>query len=66
SRQILRALLESAASQLAAQMTAMDSATKNADDLLTNLKIVYNKVRQAYITKEILEVVGGAEALNKK
>lgn len=64
SRQILRALLESAASQLAAQMTAMDSATKNADDLLTSLQIVYNKVRQAYITKEILEVVGGAEALN--
>lgn len=65
SRQILRALLESSASQLAAQMTAMDSATKNADDLLTSLKIVYNKVRQAYITKEILEVVGGAEALNQ-
>jgi len=65
SRQILRALLESAASQLAAQMTAMDAATKNADDLLTNLNIVYNKVRQAHITTEILEVVGGAEALNQ-
>lgn len=65
SRQILRALLESSASELAARMTAMDAATKNADDLLTSLKLVYNKVRQAYITKEILEVVGGAEALNQ-
>jgi F-type H+-transporting ATPase subunit gamma len=65
SRQILRALLESSASELAARMTAMDSATKNADDLLTSLNLVYNKVRQAYITKEILEVVGGAEALNQ-
>lgn len=65
SRQILRALLESSASELAARMTAMDAATKNADDLLTSLNLVYNKVRQAYITKEILEVVGGAEALNQ-
>lgn len=64
-RQILRALLESAASELAARMTAMDSATKNADDLLTALKLLYNKVRQAAITNEILEVVGGAEALKK-
>ncbi|MGV3524477.1 MAG: ATP synthase F1 subunit gamma [Candidatus Sericytochromatia bacterium] len=64
-RQILRALLESSASELAARMTAMDSATKNADDLLTALKLLYNKVRQAAITNEILEVVGGAEALKK-
>jgi F-type H+-transporting ATPase subunit gamma len=64
-RQIYRALLESAASELAARMTAMDSATKNADDLLASLTLLYNKVRQAYITNEILEVVGGAEALSK-
>ncbi|PIQ23560.1 F0F1 ATP synthase subunit gamma [bacterium (Candidatus Blackallbacteria) CG17_big_fil_post_rev_8_21_14_2_50_48_46] len=64
-RQIYRALLESSASELAARMTAMDSATKNADDLLADLTLLYNKVRQAYITKEILEVVGGAEALSK-
>lgn len=65
SRQILRALLESSASELAARMAAMDAATKNADDLLASLSLLYNKVRQAYITKEILEVVGGAEALNQ-
>lgn len=64
-RQILRSLLESATSELAARMTAMDAATKNADDLLDELSTLYNKVRQAYITKEILEVVGGAEALNQ-
>lgn len=64
-RQILRALLESAASELAARMTAMDAATKNADDLLSSLTLLYNKVRQAGITNEILEVVGGAEALNQ-
>ncbi len=64
-RQILRSLLESAASELAARMTAMDAATKNADELLDELSTLYNKVRQAYITKEILEVVGGAEALNQ-
>lgn len=65
SRQILRALLESATSELAARMTAMDAATKNADDLLASLNLLYNKVRQAAITNEILEVVGGAEALNQ-
>jgi len=65
SRQILRALLESAASELAARMTAMDAATKNADDLLLSLNLLYNKVRQAAITNEILEVVGGAEALKQ-
>lgn len=64
-RQILRSLLESAASELAARMTAMDAATKNADELLDELSTLYNKVRQAGITTEILEVVGGAEALNQ-
>lgn len=63
--QVLRALLEGSASELAARMTAMDSATKNADDLLAAMTLLYNKVRQAAITNEILEVVGGAEALNK-
>lgn len=62
--QIYRALLEAAASQLAARMTAMDAATNNAQDLLVSMTLVYNKVRQAYITKEILEVIGGSEALN--
>jgi len=45
-------------------MTAMDSATKNAKDLIKILQLNYNKARQAAITKEILEIVGGAEALN--
>ena len=46
-------------------MTAMDSATKNAKDLVSSLQLSYNKARQAAITKEILEIVGGAEALSK-
>ena len=45
-------------------MTAMDSATENAGELLKDLKLTYNQTRQAAITKEILEIVGGAEALN--
>ncbi|MEK7432295.1 MAG: ATP synthase F1 subunit gamma [Cyanobacteriota bacterium] len=61
--QILRALLESSASELASRMTAMSSASKNAKEMIFSLNLVYNKVRQAAITKEILEVVGGAEAL---
>lgn len=63
--QILRALLESSASELASRMTAMSSASKNAKEMISSLNLVYNKVRQAAITKEILEVVGGAEALEK-
>jgi F-type H+-transporting ATPase subunit gamma len=63
SNQILRALQESAASELAARMTAMNNASENAKDLIRNLTLVYNKARQAAITQEILEVVGGAEAL---
>jgi F-type H+-transporting ATPase subunit gamma len=63
--QILRALLESSASELAARMTAMSSASKNAKEMIDSLTLVYNKARQAAITKEILEVVGGAEALEK-
>lgn len=58
-----RAVLESVASEHGARMTAMDKATENAGSLLTQLKLTYNQTRQAHITKEILEIVGGAEAL---
>ena len=61
--QIWRALLESAAAEQAARMTAMDNATRNANELIADLTLTTNRVRQAAITKEILEVVGGAEAL---
>ncbi|NOS85754.1 MAG: ATP synthase F1 subunit gamma [Ignavibacteria bacterium] len=63
--QIWRILLESFASEQAARMTAMDSATTNANDLLNSLNLTYNRARQAKITTEILEIVGGAEALAK-
>jgi len=56
-------LLEAAASELAARMTAMSNATNNAGDMIDRLTILYNKGRQATITQEILEIVGGAEAL---
>jgi len=61
--EIYRALLESAASFLAAQMTAMRSASKNADELVDSLTLAMNRARQAEITQEILEVVAGADAL---
>lgn len=60
---VFGALLESKASELAARMTAMDSATENAEELIANLTLSYNRARQASITKEISEIVGGAEAL---
>jgi F-type H+-transporting ATPase subunit gamma len=63
SNQLLRALQESAASELAARMTAMNNASDNAVEIIGNLTLQYNKARQASITQEILEVVGGAEAL---
>ena len=63
NNQLLRALQESAASELAARMTAMNNASENASDLIQSLTLSYNKARQAAITQEILEVVGGAEAL---
>lgn len=63
NNQILRALQESAASELAARMTAMNNASDNASELVKTLTLSYNKARQAAITQEILEVVGGAEAL---
>ena len=61
--QIYRALLESNAAFFAAQMTAMDTATKNSAEMIANLTLYMNKVRQAAITREIIEVVSGAEAL---
>jgi len=64
SNQLLRALQESAASELAARMTAMSNASDNAKELISTLTLGYNKARQAAITQELLEVVGGAEALN--
>jgi F-type H+-transporting ATPase subunit gamma len=60
---IFGALLQAAASELGARMTAMGSATENAQDLISKLVLNYNKVRQANITREISEIVGGAEAL---
>lgn len=63
SIQIYRALLESAASQHGAQMTAMDNATRNAGDMINKLTITYNRTRQAYITKELIEIISGAEAI---
>lgn len=61
--QLFKALLDSYASELGARMTAMSQATDNASELLKELRLTYNKARQAAITKEILEIVGGAEAL---
>lgn len=61
--QVWRALLESFASEQAARMMAMENATDNASELIRDLTLQYNKARQASITKEILEIVGGAEAL---
>jgi F-type H+-transporting ATPase subunit gamma len=61
--QIFRALLESIASEQGARMTAMDSASKNASELIDSLTLNMNRVRQAAITNEIIEVVSGAAAL---
>ncbi|MGB9668442.1 MAG: ATP synthase F1 subunit gamma [Thermosulfidibacteraceae bacterium] len=62
--QVYRIFLESSASEHGARMTAMDNATKNAGELIRKLTLEYNKARQASITKELLEIVAGAEALN--
>jgi len=64
NNQLLRALQESASSELAARMTAMNSASDNATEMIGTLTLSYNKARQAAITQEILEVVGGAQALS--
>ena len=61
--QIYRALLESQASEEAARMTAMENATKNANEMIDSLTLQYNKARQASITKELMDIVGGVEAL---
>ncbi len=61
--QLFRALLESAASEQAARMTAMDNATRNAGDMIDKLTLHYNRSRQAAITKELIEIVTGAEAV---
>ena len=61
--QIYRGLLDTSASEHAARMRSMDNATRNCDDLVHSLTLVYNKARQAAITKELMDIVGGSEAL---
>lgn len=61
--QIYRGLLDTSCSEHAARMAAMDNATKNCDDMIGSLTLKYNKARQATITKELMDIVGGAEAL---
>jgi F-type H+-transporting ATPase subunit gamma len=61
--QIYRGMLENAASEQAARMAAMDNASRNCKDLINSLTLVYNKARQSAITKELMDIVGGAEAL---
>lgn len=61
--EVFRAFLESAAGEQGARMTAMDNATRNASEMIGDLTLFYNRTRQAYITKELIEVVNGAEAL---
>ena len=63
STQIFKAFLENAASEQGSRMTAMDSATRNAGDLVDKLTITYNRSRQAVITKELIEIISGAESL---
>jgi F-type H+-transporting ATPase subunit gamma len=63
SVQMYKALLESAASEQGARMSAMDNATRNAGDMITKLTLNYNRTRQAYITKELIEIISGAEAV---
>jgi F-type H+-transporting ATPase subunit gamma len=63
SVQIFRALLENGASFYGAQMSAMDNATRNAGEMINALQLSYNRQRQAQITKELIEIISGAEAL---
>jgi len=63
STQVFKAFLENSASEQGSRMTAMDSATRNAGDLVKSLTIVYNRSRQASITKELIEIISGAESL---
>jgi F-type H+-transporting ATPase subunit gamma len=62
--QVFKALLENAASEQGARMSAMDNATRNAGDMIERLTLTYNRTRQAVITKELIEIVSGAEALS--
>ena len=61
--QIHSALLENLASEQGSRMTAMDNATRNANDMIDNLTLFYNRSRQALITKELIEIISGAEAV---
>ena len=61
--QIFKELLDSAAGEQAARMTAMDNATRNAGEKIKDLTLQYNRARQAYITKELIEIISGAEAV---
>ncbi len=63
SVQVFRALLENVAGEMGAKMSAMDNATRNAGDVIDKLTLVYNRTRQAMITKELIEIISGAEAL---
>ena len=63
SIQIFRALLENVASEQGAKMSAMDNATRNAGDMIDRYTLIYNRTRQAQITKELIEIISGAEAL---
>ena len=61
--QVFRALLDSAAGEHAARMTAMDNSTRNAGEMIDDLTLQYNRARQAHITKELIEIISGAEAV---
>ena len=61
--QVFRALLENNASFYGAQMSAMDNATRNAGDMICKQTLIYNRTRQAMITKELIEIISGAEAM---
>ena len=61
--QMYKAILETRASEQGARMSAMDNATRNAGDMIDNLSLKYNRQRQAIITKELIEIISGAEAL---
>ena len=61
--QIHSGLLENLASEQGSRMTAMDNATRNANDMIDNLTLIYNRSRQALITKELIEIISGAEAV---
>ena len=62
--QVYRGLLDTSASEHAARMAAMDNATRNCNEMINMLTLLYNKTRQASITSELIDIVGGAEALN--